>query len=147
VVRYLKAWGDNLKGDMPPGVVMTILAGSNNNYAPDDRDDICLRNNLENIKNWLSQNGFRCPRPTTPKGDDLFIGYSQTKKDYFKKALESFALSADQALQSTNQKEACLKWQKHLGNRFPCQLAKDEIEGSKAYAAPAVIKSDNSKSA
>jgi hypothetical protein len=147
VVRYLKAWGDHLKGDMPPGVVMTILAGSDNNYAPDDRDDVCMHNTLGNIKNWLDQNGFRCPRPTTPKGDDLFAHYSQTKKDFFKKALESFFLSADQALQSANQKEACLKWQKHLGHRFPCQLAKDEIEGSKAYVAPAVIRSDNSKSA
>jgi hypothetical protein len=147
IVRYLKAWGDHLKEDMPPGVVMTILAGSDSNYEEHERDDVCLRNTLVNIKNWLSNNGFTCPRPTTRKGEDLFRSYSEEKKGYFKNALDSFINSANQALEYPNQKDACLKWQRHLGNRFPCFLAKDEIEGAKSYAAAAAIKSDNSRSA
>lgn len=147
VVRYLKAWGDHLKGEMPPGVVMTILAGSDSNYAENLRDDVCLRDTLVNIRFWLNNNGFRCPRPTTPVGEDLFGRYSNERKEYFKNALDNFIESANQALTIENQKDACLKWQKHLGDRFPCFLAKNEIEGAKTYVAPAVIQSDNSRSA
>ncbi|KYG81238.1 hypothetical protein AWW67_07730 [Roseivirga seohaensis] len=147
IVRYLKAWGDHLKGDMPPGVVMTILAGSDSNFAGGDRDDVALRDTLVNIKNWLELNGFKCPRPTTPKGEDLFRGYSDEKKEYFRNVLNSFITSANQALENPNQKDASLKWQKHLGSRFPTHLAKDEIEGAKTYLASPVIKSNNSRSA
>ena len=70
----------------------------------------------------------------------------QTEKDYFKDALESFIISSNQALNNPNPKESCLKWKKHLGDRFPCHLAKDEIEGAKTYGA-APIKNDNSRSA
>lgn len=147
IVRYLKAWGDNLKGDMPPGVVMTILAASDSNYQANDRDDICLRDTLKNIRDWLDSNGFCCPRPTIPVGEDLFSNYSQEQKLYFKNALDKFIASANQAINSQTQREACPKWQKHLGNRFPCHLASDEIEGSKIYATPSIIRSDNSRSA
>ncbi|MHA7101409.1 cyclic GMP-AMP synthase DncV-like nucleotidyltransferase [Roseivirga pacifica] len=147
IVRYLKAWGDHLKGEMPPGVVMTILAASGNNYAENEREDIALRDTLINIRSWLRANGFRCPRPTTPEGEDLFKGYSETKKQYFLNALDSFIQSANQAIQHPNPKDACHKWQRHLGDRFPCNLAKDEIEQAKTYVAPAVIGSDNSRSA
>ena len=147
IVRYLKAWGDHLKGDMPPGVVMTILAGSDSNFVENERDDVSLRNTLVNIQHWLRVNGFTCPRPTTPEGEDLFKGYSQTKKQYFENKLDAFIISADQALNNPNQKDACHKWQKHLGDRFPCELAKDEIEGAKEYLIPPVIKSNQSKSA
>lgn len=146
IIRYLKAWGDNIK-EMPPGVVMTILAGSGSNYVEHERDDVCLRDTLVNIKNFLQANGFKCPRPTTPVGEDLFRSYSQTDKDRFSHELDSFIISANQAIDNPNQKDACLKWQKHLGNRFPCAIAKDEIEDSKSYAAATIIKSDNSRSA
>jgi len=145
IVRYLKAWGDYVKGDMPPGIVMTILAGEN--FSPNDRDDISLRDTLINIEMYLSNNGFKCIRPTTPKGEDLFKNDSPEKKQYFKNALSSFIESAKQAIEIENQKSSCRKWQKHLGDRFPCFLAKDEIEGSKTYASAPLIKSDNSRSA
>ena len=145
IVRYLKAWGDYKKGDMPPGIVMTILAGEN--YSENSRDDIALKNTLINISEYLSKNGFKCIRPTTPVGEDLFKNYTLNQKEYFKNALNSFIESAKQAIEIENQKSACLKWQKHLGDRFPCFLAKDEIEGSKAYATAPLIKSDNSRSA
>ncbi len=147
IVRYLKAWCDNLNRAMPPGVIMTILAASDSNYQANDRDDVCLRDTLTNIRNWLNSNGFRCPRPTTPVGEDLFAHYSQERKENFRIALDQFINSANQAITIPTQREACPKWQKHLGFRFPCHLAGDEVEDSKLYATSPIIRSDNSRSA
>lgn len=133
IVRYLKAWGDFVKEDMPPGIVMTILAGEN--YSEDMRDDISLKNTLVNTRVWLTKNGFKCPRPTTPVGEDLFKDYSPEKREFFKKALDAFIEGAINAIQNTNQKSACLEWQKYLGNRFPCHLAKDERDYSSLSVA------------
>jgi hypothetical protein len=145
IVRYLKSWGDEKRGEMPAGVVMTILA-ADGNYVANERDDISLRDTLVNIQTYLRNNGFKCIRPTRLEGEDLFASYTKEKKEYFKNALDNFIVSANQALNTPNQKDACPKWQKHLGNRFPCHLAKDEIEGAKTYVA-APIKNDNSRSA
>ena len=145
IVRYLKAWGDHLDGEMPPGIIMTILAGYN--YKSNERDDISLKETLISIQSYLKNNGFKCPRPTSPKDEDLFKSYTPEQKDFFLNELDDFITSAKQAIEMENQKSACRKWQKHLGDRFPCFLAKDEIEGSKAYASAPLIKSDNSRSA
>lgn len=144
VVRYLKGWGDNLRGDMPPGIVLTILAAEN--YIENDRDDVCMKETLVGIREYLNGNGFKCPRPTTPKNEDLFANYSETKKKYFMDRLETLITSATFALELDNQKEACLKWQRHLGDRFPCSLAFDGIESSKQYSQPAII-GDTARSA
>ncbi len=144
IVRYLKSWADLKRQEMPCGIIMSILAA--NNYIENERDDIALRDTLVSINNDLEANDFTCYRPTPKKGEDLFAKTPKTEKEYFKKALESFIVSANQALSNLNSKESCLKWQKHLGNRFPCHLAKDEIEGAKTYVA-APIKNDNSRSA
>jgi hypothetical protein len=128
IVRYLKSWGDFKKEDMPPGVVMTILAGYN--YVPNERDDISLKETLGAMNIFLSQNGFKCPRPTSPVGEDLFKEYSANRKEYFKNALNSFVESATKAIQNPNQKESCMEWKKHLGNRFPCMSARDERDYS-----------------
>jgi len=144
IVRYLKAWGDLKRKEMPPGIVMSILAA--NNFVENERDDIALRDTLVAIKKDLDENKFKCLRPTTKVNEDLFAKTSKEKKDYFYNSLKSFIESANFAINNPNQKDACLKWKKHLGERFPCHLAKDEIEGSKIYAAPPV-KNDNSKSA
>ena len=144
IVRYLKAWADLKRKEMPPGIVMSILAA--NNFVENERDDIALRDTLVSIKNDLDENDFTCIRPTPKVGEDLFANTSKEEKGYFYNALNSFIESANFAINNPNQKDACLKWKKHLGERFPCHLAKDEIEGSKIYAAPP-IKNDNSKSA
>lgn len=136
LVRYLKAWGDLRRGEMPSGIIMTILAAEN--FSLDQRDDIALANTLKNMVKKL-ESEFVCRRPTTPKGEDLFAGYSQTRKDYFMTALKTFSNSAQQAIDSPNQREGCLKWQRHLGDRFPCQYAKDEITGSNTYRSPTVL--------
>lgn len=144
IVRYLKAWADNKKAEMPPGIVMTVLAAEN--FCENERDDIALRDTLISMKGWLERNDYKCPRPTTPIGDDLLAKFSEKEIQFFKTALNSFVVSANQAIESKNQKEACLKWQNHLGFRFPCSMAKDEIEGAKQHTHKPII-GDTAKSA
>lgn len=126
IVRYLKAWGDFRKKEMPSGIMMTILGAEN--FSSDERDDIALRDTLLRIRNFLAQNGFKCPRPTIPIGEDLFSDLSQGEKDYFKNALDSLIESANKAIEFDTQIEACKEWKKHFGERFPCQLASEHIK-------------------
>ncbi len=123
IVRYMKAWADLKKKEMPAGIIMTILAAEN--YVMNERDDIAFRDTLVNIKKYLDANNCQCPRPTTPAGEDLFAEKTDDDKKYFLSALSSLINSANEAIDLANQKEACAKWQKHLGSRFPCHLAID----------------------
>lgn len=123
LVRYMKAWADVKKDEMPCGIIMTILVA--NNFAVDVRDDIAFRDTLISIRSYLQGNGFKCPRPTSPIGEDLFASTSQKDKDYFMNALNGLITSANNAINSVNEKDACKEWEKHFGNRFPCHLAKE----------------------
>jgi len=123
IVRYMKAWADLKKGEMPCGIIMTILATEN--YSEDTNDDVSFKNTLINIRTKLQKNGIKCYRPTTPTNEDLFASTSDTKKQYFMSALNSLITSAEKAIAEPNEKEACTEWQKHLGGRFSCHLAKD----------------------
>lgn len=127
IVRYLKAWGDLRREEMPCGLIMTILAA--NHYHPHDRDDVALKETLVKIEANL-QASFRCERPTTPVGEDLFDGYKN--KETFMKYLSLFIDNAKKALAEENQKKACKHWQSSLGDRFPCHLAKDEVKQTSA---------------
>ena len=136
IVRYLKAWSDYKAGELPSGLILSILATRNIRY--DARDDIALYNTLSNIKSWLELS-FTCYRPTTPSYEDLLQNYSQTDKYYFKSQLASLIRSAEKALDDkTSLEDACKEWQKHFGDRFPCQLAEDKADNllSAAFAAP-----------
>ena len=77
-------------------------------------------------------------------GEDVMEGYNY--ENYFMEKLKSFLESARQAVNETNQKDACFKWQKHLGARFSCSTAKNEDEGAKSYSSAPVI-ANNAKSA
>jgi hypothetical protein len=143
LVRYVKAWADVKKKEMPCGLIMTILIADR--FKENERDDIALYDTLKQLNIDLNKK-FECLRPTTPKKENLFADYSESQKNYFLTALSSFYKSAEIAISNPNQKEACLKWQLHLGDRFPCYLAKNEIEGAKTYVAPAII-GDSAKSA
>jgi len=81
LVRYMKAWGDLKRNEMPSGIIMTIIVGEN--FAINDRDDIAIRDTLLKVRNYLLSNGFKCPRPTTPAGEDLFAEKSESEKQYF----------------------------------------------------------------
>ena len=146
LVKYLKAWCDyqNFDNDcnkMPTGFVMTIW--STNHFSADDRDDIALKNTLDNIYNKLIYK-FECCRPTVPENENVLENYSY--KDFFMEKLKAFLDSAKQAINETNPKRSCLKLQKHFGDRFSCSTALDEEEQAKSHSAPAII-TNNAKSA
>jgi len=120
IVRYLKAWSDYRQGDLPSGLIFSILAA--NNIFFDERDDVAFYRTLLNIKSRLELN-FVCYRPTTPADENLLEDYSKTNKDYFLGQLGSFIQSAEKALgEKTSQKDACKAWQRHFGeDRFPIE--------------------------
>jgi len=123
LVRYMKAWADLKRSEMPCGIIMTILVA--NNFVVNDSDDIALRDTLVNIKSYLLANGFQCPRPTSPVGEDLFASTSQKDKEYFMNALNGLIISANNAINAFNEKDACKEWEKNFGSRFPCHLAEE----------------------
>lgn len=138
IVRYLKAWSDYRAGELPSGLIFTILAA--NNISFHDRDDVAFYQTLVNIKNSLDKN-IVCYRPTTPTNEDLLVNYSKTNKDYFLEQLDSFIASAKKAQSDkTNQKDACKSWQRHFGDRFPCDLSKSATDSllEPAFAAAAL---------
>ena len=118
IVRYLKSWGDLRREEMPCGLIMTILVA--NNYYEHERDDIALKETLVLIHAALRKS-FRCDRPTTPVGEDLFASYKN--KDAFMNYLGQFIENAKQALVENDPQKACKHWQKSLGDRFPCHVA------------------------
>lgn len=117
IVRYLKGWRDHLRGDMPSGLILTILA--TNNIMFNNRDDVAFLQTMKNIHNVLnfSASSFVCYRPTIPH-EDLFADYSETRKNYFLDRLSSFISSGEKALEESDPDEACQRWQKHFGERF-----------------------------
>lgn len=126
IVRYLKSWKDYREfkrndKSFPMGLVLTILVA--NNFRSHERDDIALKETLILIESSLCKK-FECLRPTTPSGENLLDGYSD--KSYFLDELRKFIADAKKAIEEKNQKKSCECWQKHLGDRFPCSLAKDE---------------------
>lgn len=122
LVRYMKAWGDLKRKEMPCGLILTILVA--NNYVQNDRDDVALKETLQQIHSTLKFS-FRCMRPTPPVDEDLFASYPN--KDFFMSALHSFSLDAERALKEINFKKSSEIWRLHLGERFPLGMdAEDE---------------------
>ncbi len=138
IVRYLKSWADLRREEMPCGIIMTILAA--NHYSPHQRDDIALKETLVNVEAELRKN-FRCERPTTPEGEDLLKGYKN--KEAFMQYLGYFIDNAKKALEENNQKKSCEHWQKSLGDRFPCHMAKNEVMVNAAASSLAAGASGN----
>ena len=118
IVRYLKAWCDhktNGSPKMPPGLVMAILAAKNMIY--DDRDDVALANTLSAVNDIL-KSSFTCIMPSSPY-DDLFAGYSDSRKNNFLTKLAAFSDEAQAAIDDASRYEASKKLRKHFGQRFP----------------------------
>lgn len=156
LVRYMKAWANyrNSISDtkMPNGMILTILVTNafESINLQTDRDDITLRNVLDKIQITINEDydgTFECYRPTIPTEQNLFEDYSSSKKENFLKELNRFLISANQANNHPNQKDACLKWRKHFGDRFSCANAKDINEGAEIYVAPALLGGGNAQSA
>lgn len=133
-IKYLKAWGDNVRNKMPSGLAFTVLAEKN--YVEDDRDDISFYETLKAIRDDLSVE-FKCVMPTTPY-DDLFADYDQARIDNFFERLDALIEDARIAIyEEKNQLKASKKWKKHLGDRFPEGLDEDIEEKEKALLAAA----------
>lgn len=129
IIKYLKAWCDHKRAEMPCGLAMTVL--SLKCFQGNDRDDIALKYVLVEIEKELEKN-FRCLMPTTPK-DDLFEDYSETKKTNFMDNLSAFIEDAKKAIDESNHQKASKLWQKHLGDRFP--LGEDKSDDTaKSFA-------------
>jgi hypothetical protein len=120
IVRYMKAWADLKKGEMPCGIIMTILAAIN--YVENERDDIAFRDTLVNIQTYLQANGIKCPRPTVPLGEDLFENTSEPDKQSFMTALKALITSANKAIMSNSNVEASQEWANHFKDRWPSHL-------------------------
>ena len=121
LVRYMKAWGDLKRQEMPCGLILTILIA--NNYVPHQRDDISFKETLQKILSSLRAK-FVCLRPTTPVGENLCESYSH--QTFFMNALESLYIDAEAALKEVNYQKASEFWKKHLGERFPLGMNQDD---------------------
>ncbi|MDM1537662.1 CBASS cGAMP synthase [Myroides odoratimimus] len=155
IVRYLKAWSDKKQNDnsslrFPSGMVFTILAS--NNFVEDERDDNSLLETLKAIQKEIDDTRFtyayyECYRPTVDKNENLLDKYAaETTKNNFLNALDSFIKSGEQAIELESKKDACAKWQKHLGNRFPCSSIKEEEDSkssARVFSSPDQLKFDN----
>ncbi|TXE07905.1 hypothetical protein ES711_10775 [Gelidibacter salicanalis] len=154
IVRYLKAWSDKKQNDnfslrFPSGMVFTILAS--NYLVENERDDISLLETLKSIQSNIDNTRFNfasyeCFRPTVDKNENLLDRYSaDTTKSNFLNALDSFIKSGEQAIELQSKKDACAKWQKHLGNRFPCLSINEDKSNSSArvFSSPDQLSFDN----
>lgn len=160
IVRYLKTWRDfrhtkNSNMEMPSGLIMTILAEKffDKDYIDSeddidniaDRDDKALKQTIYAMRDSLKIS-FVCYRPTAPLEENLFAGYSETKKNYFLNQLDSFCDSASKAIEHPIPKDACCLWQKHLGSRFSCTTASEDVEEANQYKKKTEVKA-NARSA
>lgn len=135
IVKYLKAW-KNFREDnnstlkLPSGFEFTILA--TNNFADDDMDDKAFRETVRNIHTELSKpGGFKCLRPTKPKDEDVFLSYSDKRRNDFLTTLKSLLDDLDRARDEKNFKKSSEILIKHqFGDRFP--LGDDKNEESKS---------------
>lgn len=135
IVRYLKGWKDyreynNSSLKLPSGFELTILAV--NNYVSDDNDDVSFRETIRKMNVELNKwGGFKCLRPTTPKNEDVFAEYSDTRKSNFLNALSSLLSALDRSDAEKNFKKASEIIRKDVfGDRFP--LGEDKEEGDKS---------------
>ncbi len=124
LVRYLKAWKDfrkdkNSNLNLPSGFALTILVV--NHYKEYDNDDEAFRETIRSMYNSLSSyNGFKCLRPTTPKGENVFADYSDTRKSDFLTQLKNLLNDCDKAKDEKNFKKASEYLRdKQFGDRFP----------------------------
>lgn len=143
IVKYLKAWKD-YKGIDFKGIAITILVGEN--YSPyENRDDLALLATVTNILSEL-EDDFKCTKPVAP-GEDIFEGYSQTRKDSIINGLKTLKSKLHKAVNEKNEKEACNIMRGEFGDRFPKSEDTEEknMNESSTYAraeAPAIIKND-----
>lgn len=135
MVRFLKAWCDNVRESMPSGLSMTVMTLKH--YLYNDRDDVALKFLLVEMEAALKYS-FTCYIPTTPY-DDLFKDFSEAQKQTLLDRLHTFIVDAKSAIDESNQLKASKLWRKHLGDRFPLGEDKDEKTAEKVGTLTSVI--------
>lgn len=140
IVRYFKAWKNyrefyNSSLKLPSGFELTILA--TNNYIEDDNDDFAFRETVRKINIELNKpDGFKCIRPTTPEGENVFEGYSESRRTNFLNTLSNLLKDLDKARDEKNFRNASeILRDNQFGNRFPWGEDKDEEVKSKELGA------------
>lgn len=134
LVRYWKAWKNNKESNntslkLPSGFELTILM--TNSYVEKDNDDDAFRESIRGIHTKLNEpNGFKCLRPTTPKDEDVFENYSETRKNNFLNASSSLLKDLDKAKDEPNYKKSSeILINNQFGSRFP--QGEDKTEEAK----------------
>jgi len=144
IVRYFKAWKNfreynNSSLNLPSGFEFTILA--TNNFVDDDSDDVAFRETVRNIHTELTKpGGFKCLRPTTPVNEDVFLNYSDKRKNDFLNTLKSLLDDLERANNEKNFKKASeilINYQ--FGDRFP--IGEDKTEEAKSSEIKNSLKS------
>ena len=140
LVKYLKAWKEYKDIDLK-GIAVTILVGENY-YSYDNRDDLSLLGTLTNIIETLEED-FKCVKPVAPN-EDIFDGYSETKKNSILSGLKNLRDSLQKAIDKEDEKEASDIMIKYFGDRFPQDKSSSKENKSQYVRAesPAIIKND-----
>lgn len=153
IIRYLKAWADhrsekNKSLKFPNGLIFTILACKH--FSDNSRDDKSLLDTLKNIQSSIDDRfpfygSYECYRPTIDTNEDLLNKFSaETVKNNFLDELKKFIESGNQAIEMESAKDSCSKWQKHLGDRFPCQnITEDSEKLAKSFSVQEIFRHDN----
>lgn len=135
ITRIAKAWKDfqeneNSSLKLPSGFELSILIVEN--YVEEDNLDDSFRLTMKAILEKLeTTNGFKCERPTTPEGEDLFQNYSSERKNIFLTNLRSLIEDCENAKEESNYKKATeILRENQFGDRFP--LGKDREEKDKS---------------
>lgn len=115
VVKYLKAWKDYKKVDLK-GISITILVGEHF-YEYEDRDDSSILGTVTEMISELEVN-FKCPKPVSPY-EDLFDGFSDTKRNNIINALIKLKDSINDAIAEEDEEKASDIMIKQFGDRFP----------------------------
>lgn len=135
IVRYLKAWKNfkecnNSNLSLPSGFELTILA--TNHFKANDNDDVAFRETVRAIEAELKSD-WKCLRPTTPKGEDVFADYCYVRKTDFLNALKDLVSDCDRAKDEKNFKKASeILIDNQFGGRFPKGEDKDEEQKNAA---------------
>lgn len=141
-VKYLKAWKDYKEIPLK-GIEITILATNSFNIF-EGRDEKCLRDTVADIISTLNDS-FICKKPVAP-GEDLFDGYSQTKKGKILNGLTALKNALDKAIDEKDPLIASEYMIDVFGDRFPKGQALEEGAEAKASfvrtSSPGVLQND-----
>ena len=141
LVRYMKSWCDfeSRNGKMLSSLIITVLTVTN--FITHNRDDACLANLLNNIKNSI-QFSFDVYNPVD-SSENLCDRITTSQKERFMNNISDFLIDATEALQEESKEKACKLWFKHFGDRYPSCCDLDKKNNVLITSAPALLKDDS----